>query len=151
MAIKDLTKQTIHDKQDEITRVFWAVCNKRIPYNQRQDVVQDCWVALMQKYTKYDPTKANPISFLYMIANNECGMWYRREKRHQNDMLDNVELLVACGEIPTDIQDKLDICPCLNMAIQGYTQDEIAQTMGKSRSLISRRIKQERDLIRGIL
>jgi len=134
---------TEHSKM--VYRAAYSVTGNK---HEAQDVVQDVFLKLVDGGLTLEFTE-NPAGYLFRMAINEARQRFRDRKR-ENETDDGLELL---GETPSDgkplddaiRQSLLDAIAQLEPehaellilgADHGYTDAEIAGTLGKSRSAI---------------
>lgn len=133
-----------HDK------LIWYVIQKfishhKIPYHYKNDLYQEACLLLFKKIGKYDPKIGSLETFIYSFVNIACLEYKKnqienhyaiadRDEVRSTNILQHEEQLAVIMEYSKDYFTQT----VLNMKYQGYTQEEIAETLGVNQSTVSR-------------
>jgi RNA polymerase sigma-70 factor (ECF subfamily) len=143
-----------HRHKDGLFAFIYRSCPRR---EAAKELAQETWTAVIDKASAYQPEAAFK-TWLYQIARNRTGdYWRRRDNHHQpleqasepvncaagddRESLEN-RLMAAIGQLPIDQRD------ALLLQQQGFSQQDIAAITGAGEETIKSRLRYARRQLR---
>lgn len=133
---------------------------KHYNYSYTEDILQELVIFLYQKLEDYDETRGEITTYAYAIVKNKyLQLKYNQKKRINYSSLDKIisEQGVSILDIIKDDSDLEENCykervlnlikpmvkPALQLWLEGYTQQQIADKLGvKFQTIVSKQIKE---------
>jgi len=129
-----------------------------------EDIVQDSFLSIIEKVSSEKRVYDDFRSFLFRVLRNKATDVHRKKSRREKILLAlpglfeevRIENILEIEDLEKYLKDNLpkDQWTCLKLTIDGYSIDEIAEKMGKSRSkikgLLGRARANSRDLINNL-
>jgi len=149
-----------------VRRVTTFVAGRCSSAEDVADVVAQTFVRLLDVADRYDPTRAEPVSFVCAIAANLARDVHRRRSRHRalisklagRDLLDageteQVETAIDAARAAVPVQEALDAVPpgeleMLRLVAKGRTPGQAARELGISPAAAWTRLSRARRRLR---
>lgn len=166
--------QELYEKYQKALRL--AILSKKVPECEVNDIIQDTFMAVMDKYEAEFPVWniAQQKGMLMRILENRCNDYFRSLKRHEeisieaNELALTAELLQTHGfkDVSSNLIEKekleeirkaiLDMTPALREVailhmVEGRPRDEVCRILGINDSACRMRISRIRRQIEKLL
>lgn len=170
---KELLRE-LYEKYQKALRL--AVAGKKVPECEVDDIIQDTFVAFMDKYGDRFPdwNSAQSKGMLMKIFQNRCNDYFRSLKRHEEISIDAEEFgakaeilqkqekrdvsssLIEKEELEKIHEDIMDMSPALRQVailhmVEGRPRDEVCEKLNISDSTCRMRISRIRKRIMKLL
>jgi RNA polymerase sigma factor (sigma-70 family) len=131
-----------------IHKIAYAYCRDA---TAREDLVQEIAVQLWRSRDRYDPA-FRETTWIYRIALNVAISFYRRERRHAHDEIDD-NVAAQTSEPDRDLRALVDTLDPLERALvvlylEGNEHAEIADVLGISISNVGTKLGRIKDKLR---